>query len=812
MKRRLSPSVRLSLALTSLVVSIACVAQVVGLLPESTTATLKGRKNLCETMAIHSSLAAERGDENSIRMATEAICARNPDILSAAVRRADGRLVAEIGDHQSHWTANGDASSATQVQVPVQMQDKRWGTVELRFAPLAPSGFRGVLADPAFRFISFIAAGCLIVYFVYLRMVMKRTKLLASATAGMPDRVRDALDTLVEGVLLLDKDQRIALANKAFAQSVGHCVEELEGLPVTRFRWMSPLSKAMPENYPWGEALEKVASYKGTILELASGAKGRRTFSINATPIVGDDGACRGTLATFDDLTPIQKKNVRLKRLLEKLKNSRSEIRVQNQQLHDLAKRDPLTGCLNRRAFFELAQLQWDSARRYGNPLSGFILDIDHFKSINDTYGHAIGDQALQQVAAALKTVVRSSDLLCRYGGEEFCILLPHVDADRAAQAAERFRREIAGRQFSNIMVTASFGVATMDTGLRDPHDLFDRADKALYAAKRSGRNCVVRWDKLPDDLQAGSTIKPPERPSSAETDVAIPFHAVTSLISALAFRDAPTAEHSRRVADLCVMMARGLLTESESYILEVAGLLHDIGKLGVPDSILRKPSALSEQEWQIMGMHDRMGEEIITAAFACPALSEIVRCHHAWFGGNPRHPTLPTQGAIPVGARILAIADAYDAIVSDRVYRKGRSREEAFVELRRCAGAQFDPVLVERFIELMLARDGGCDNAFPSLSKKTAFRIGLQIEKLATALDAQDMSKLALMASRLKGTASEHRLPQIFEVAAQLEQAIADGSEWVDIMEYSSDLLELCRSTQKSYLTTCSSEAPVSA
>ncbi|MBV9123479.1 MAG: HD domain-containing protein, partial [Planctomycetes bacterium] len=221
----------------------------------------------------------------------------------------------------------------------------------------------------------------------------------------------------------------------------------------------------------------------------------------------------------------------------------------------------------------------------------------------------------------------------------------------------------------------------------------------------------------------------------------------------------------------------------------------------GVPDAILRKPGPLTEQEWKVMGAHDRMGEEIINAAFNSATLTRIVRSHHAWFGGNPRNPDLPTGTDIPLEARILAIADAFDAMTTDRVYRRGRSREEAFVELRRWAGKQFDPELVEHFLEVMLARDDSRDLPFPALSKRAAFKIGLQIEKLASALDAKDMTNLAAMASCLKGTASENRLPQIFEVAAHLEQAVASQADWLEIIEYSSDLLELCRSTQKSYL-----------
>ncbi len=148
---------------------------------------------------------------------------------------------------------------------------------------------------------------------------------------------------------------------------------------------------------------------------------------------------------------------------------------------------------------------------------------------------------------------------------------------------------------------------------------------------------------------------------------------------------------------------------------------LHDVGKLGIPDAILKKPGKLNDDEWKVMKAHDTMGVEIIKAAFSSKPLREIVRTHHARFGGNPREPGLPSGQDIPLGSRLLAIADSYDAMVSDRVYRKGRTRDEAFEELRRCAGKQFDPALVDRFIIAVLTRDGNRGGEIAPMSKKSA-------------------------------------------------------------------------------------------
>jgi diguanylate cyclase (GGDEF)-like protein/putative nucleotidyltransferase with HDIG domain len=448
----------------------------------------------------------------------------------------------------------------------------------------------------------------------------------------------------------------------------------------------------------------------------------------------------------------------------------------------------------------------WKAAERYQQPLSCMMLDIDHFKSVNDRYGHATGDQALLEVSGVLRSLARTSDLVCRYGGEEFCVVFSHVNLEGAAQAGERFRRAIEERQFSGISVTASFGVSAIQLGAADHNALLQEADKALYVAKRSGRNRVVRWNEVPEEMKADEP-KAPALPArvekEAEADVPVSYHAVASLVSALAYRDVYTAEHSRRVADLCVATARGLMSERECYVLEIAALLHDIGKLGVPDAVLRKPGPLTEQEWKVMGSHDQMGVEIITAAFASTGLSEIVRNHHAWYGGNPRSPELPIGEEVPLGARILAIVDAYDAMSTDRVYRKRLSREAIFEELRRCSGTQFDPNLVDRFIEIIMATDEHGSIPRPTLSKRTAFKIGLQIEKLAEALDSKDPQKLTAMASRLRETAAEQQIGSIAEAAARLESAVASKCDWLQALELTGDLLELCRSTQSRYLDT---------
>jgi diguanylate cyclase (GGDEF)-like protein/putative nucleotidyltransferase with HDIG domain len=456
-----------------------------------------------------------------------------------------------------------------------------------------------------------------------------------------------------------------------------------------------------------------------------------------------------------------------------------------------------LTGCLNRRTFFEIFDKEWKAAHRHHAPLCCFMVDVDHFKSVNDNHGHSVGDDVLRRVAEAIQSSSRDADVVCRYGGEEFCVLLPQSDLEQATAAAERLRVSIEQLEFEQLSVTASLGVSSIALGAANPQDLLDQADKCLYAAKRGGRNQVVTWGNIAEELGVDPPSGEGHHPGKAdvEDDSSIPYPAVASLVSALAYRDPATAMHSTRVAELCVATASGLLSVKETYVLEVGALLHDIGKIGVPDAILLKPGPLTREEWETMELHDRIGVEIVEASFPNPQLVDIMKYHHAMFGGRPDAPHLPSGQDIPTGARIVTIADAYDAMVSDRVYRKGRSRDEAFQELRRCAGRQFDPELVERFIDVVTHHQ---PVQLPVESRQTALQVGLQIERLAEAVDQRDGTGIKALAAKLERTAAQGRIPEIESVAAEIKELTAEDGDLVSLLQMVEQLMSLCRSAQK--------------
>ena len=360
-----------------------------------------------------------------------------------------------------------------------------------------------------------------------------------------------------------------------------------------------------------------------------------------------------------------------------------------------LALTDPLTGLGNHRHFHDrlLRELGDSQAQEY--PLSICLVDIDDFKRINDRFGHPGGDKVLAQLAAKL----RQGGEGFRLGGDEFAILLPGRDEAGALMAAQAIVSRIAAMELEPAgHITVSAGIATVPAEGLERDELIRRADSALYWAKEYGKNQVRVW--RPDVVEIAELKR-----LAAGPDRAARFRAAASLARAVDARDAYTGSHSERVAELAARLAGRLGLDGEQVELtRLAGSLHDLGKLAIPEEILRKPGPLSETERLVLERHPQIGFRMLESLGVDPVAEWVLHHHERWDGSG--YPDGVGGEDIPLGARIIFVADAYDAMTSDRVYRDRLTDEEAIAELDRCGGTQFDPRVVGALAEeLGLAR-----------------------------------------------------------------------------------------------------------
>jgi len=751
---------RIVLGLVSLTISALLVAGLLGLIPNVGTAAQKNRSAFCEASAVTFMALAPRMNGDQIRETFNAIRERNPEVESLAVRTdEDHGLLFTSGPHENIWETRGASpKSSREFIVPITTGGKHWGQLEVRFLEVSAGPF-GNLMRPEFSLSIFLGTGLFFSFSIYLRKVLKHL----NPSQVIPHRVREALDALAEGLLVIDTDCRIVLANSAFLQYVAMRVEELIGKNANQVGFRH-LAETASTELPWQTTVASGAARRGVIMKINTGS-GERTFSVSSVPIHDEKNRCRGVVASFEDVTELDRKQKELRDALVSLKQTSEEVRQQNRELEWLATRDALTGCVNRRSFFKDFESIWAQAKASGLELSAIMVDIDHFKMINDNHGHAMGDEVLRKVAAVAIKTAAENDIVCRYGGEEFSVLMPDTSLDDAELRAERIRLAIKSLQVGELRVTASLGVSSIRQNAESPQDLLDQADKCLYVATRDGRNQVIRFDKSQKQIaQLGETPATARKEKQRPPNVTIPFQAVSALVAAMSYRDQPTAAHSRRVADLCVATAEGLLSMRECYSLEISAMLHDIGKIGVPDAVLQKRGQLTEAEWAVMRHHRSVSVQLVRASFGSETLTEIIRNYGVWFDLSNQSETNRESARPSIAARVLAIADAFDSMTSDAIYRTRKSRTEAFEELRRCAGTQFDPELVERFISAVRLRSGGRAE-MPGVSTDIALDIGVQIERLVSALDDQDLDELRELTTKLLTTAERAGIDSMADV-----------------------------------------------
>jgi len=369
---------------------------------------------------------------------------------------------------------------------------------------------------------------------------------------------------------------------------------------------------------------------------------------ITASPLFDRDGHLTGAIESIRDI---------------------SEQKEREQRLEFLSWHDQLTGMYNR-TFFEHKIENMDLIENL--PVTIITCDVDGLKLVNDTMGHTAGDKLLQNAAAVIKESTRSSDMAARIGGDEFAILLTRTDYMTGARVCRRIKKTIEKHNLTNnLPLSISIGMASAGGTDTDINELFKEADNKMYR------------EKLLNSKSARSNV-------------------VQALMSALEARDFITEGHCNRIADLATGLGKVIcLPDDRLAGLKLLARFHDIGKVGVPDMILFKPDMLTNDEMSLMRMHCEIGHRIAMTAADLVPIAELILKHHEWWNGQG-YPLKLNRLDIPLECRIIAIVDAYDAMTNDRPYRNALSEQQAIDELLKCAGTQFDPHLVAKFLRML--------------------------------------------------------------------------------------------------------------
>jgi len=437
--------------------------------------------------------------------------------------------------------------------------------------------------------------------------------------------------------------------------------------------------------------------------------------------------------ATLSEQKRVNEREMELRSQLQEAYEQQEELLKEVDRLYreqaEAAVTDAVTGLPNRRAVMSRVEEEVERCHRNSGSCAILFIDLDHFKHINDTWGHGAGDAILREMGSRLRGAVRLQDFVGRYGGEEFAILLTDTPVEGALDTARRLRETIAGESYVwkvegadkaiLIEVTGSIGVAVYGLHGTTRETLIESADLGMYQAKHSGRNrvCIADLDlEVPPEARMND-----DRPRINITQI-VPVQAVLALVAAASAHDRGTDEHAHRMMRHAEATTRELgFSAEEVNMLRLAALLHDIGKIGVPDAILHKPGPLNDEEWAVIRQHPQIGGQILEQIGGIfRSLAPIVLAHHErWDGKGYPHNLAGEQ--IPLASRILAVVDSYDAMISSRSYCEPMSKEQAEQELVRCSGSQFDRHVVEAFLRALAKQeeDMGADDAQFALAER---------------------------------------------------------------------------------------------
>jgi len=482
-KSYIAPFVRpliLASSLVMLSMSVLFMADLLGLRADTGEVSRDSRKAMVEALAVQLSTYAGKGNLDDIQTTVSRFVLRNNDVHAAALVRDTGVVLAELGD-TTQFEDSAAGSTSTQLRVPIYGENRLWGEVRVVFESVADR-WREMI------FLAFIAVSSLVAFTAFL----SRALVQLDPKRAVPGRVDSAMNLFSAGVLVLDAKLRIVMANQSAASIANRDAYELTGQMLDDWSWQ----KREGWQAPWSTTLHSGLAISDERLALVTESGDVRSFLVSCVFVGDEDDGRKGVLVTLDDMTTVESQNRELTSMVVKLRKSQDVINEKNRELKLLATTDPLTGIANRRTLMEELDAHIKRATIEGFSLACIMTDIDHFKQVNDNYGHAVGDDVIRATAEVLQGLCRDSDIVGRYGGEEFVLVLPGLDAEAAAEVAERARIAVIALAYGDRLavpaLSSSFGVSDLSCGATDGTALVDAADQGLYRAKEGGRNQVV--------------------------------------------------------------------------------------------------------------------------------------------------------------------------------------------------------------------------------------------------------------------------------------------------------------------------------
>jgi diguanylate cyclase (GGDEF)-like protein/PAS domain S-box-containing protein len=511
------------------------------------------------------------------------------------------------------------------------------------------------------------------------------------------------LNNIPQKIFYKNRDSVYVLCNEAFAKDLNIKPGEIQGKTDYDF-----FPRKLAEKYI-NDDRRIMESGAAEDIEEKYVVKGKEIFiRTYKAPLKDEKGETIGIFGIFWDITA-------RKKIEEQLRILNKELLKSNKRLKQIALRDPHTGLYNHRYLGEIIEAEFYRAKRYGHPFSVIMLDIDYFKSINDVYGHQFGDLVLKQFARVLKKMVRRYDVVIRFGGEEFVIVSSGIDKSGALLLAQRLLDAISLYNFGDkkhvVKLKLSIAVTSCpeDRALK-AMDLIELADRIIDKVKEHGG----------DRVYSSEDIRKKKRISLKKKEVTdIKFlreriekltkranqnliEAVFAFARTIKLKDRYTGEHTERIVYYATEIARALdLSKEEIELVKQAATLHDLGKIGISDKILLKPARLTKKEFEEIKKHPQIGVDIIRPIQFLHSIIPLILYHHERWDGRGYPKGLKAE-EIPVGARIVAIADVYQALISDRPYRPAYNQKEAIKIIKEGAGTQFDPKIVNVFLKVL--------------------------------------------------------------------------------------------------------------